>query len=80
MTDSRRLAVLAALAAFMMSSAPTPAAPFKIPCENAQDCPVGDRCAKKKSTNRTGFCVGTGSAKKATQPTNTPTNPPSHSY
>ena len=72
MTNPLRIAVLAALAALMMSSAPTTAAPTKIICENAQDCPVGDRCAKKKVSSRTGVCVGTGAAKKATKPASAP--------
>jgi hypothetical protein len=76
MTNPLRIAVLAALAAFMMSSVPTTAAPVRITCEDARDCPVGDRSVKKKFSNKTGFCAGSSAAKKATQPT----KPPSQSY
>jgi hypothetical protein len=77
MTNPRRTAVLAALAAFMMSSVPTMSAPARPPCENAQDCPAGDICVKKKSSDKTGFCRAT-PAKKVQTPQSTPSQ--SNSY
>lgn len=81
MTSQLRIAVLAALAAFMMSSAPASSAPVRPSCEDARDCPVGDRCVKKHFGDKTGFCAG---AKKVQvkKPTTTPsqTSTPSQSY
>jgi hypothetical protein len=64
MTRPLRIAVLAALTAFMMSSTPTTSAPVRPPCEDARDCPVGDLCVKKKFSDKTGFCTGAKQAKK----------------
>jgi hypothetical protein len=77
MINPRRIAVLAALAAFMMSSVPTMSAPPRPPCENAQDCPVGDICVKKKSSAKTGFCRAS-AAKKVQKPQSAPAQ--SNSY
>jgi hypothetical protein len=77
MTSPLRIAVLAALAAFMMSSAPTSSAPVRPPCEDARDCPVGDRCVKKHFGDKSGFCTG---AKKVKVKVKTPTTTPSQSY
>jgi len=79
MTNPLRIVVLAALAAFMMSSVPANSAPPRPPCEDARDCPVGDICVKKKSSDKTGFCRAS-PAKKVQKPTSTPSQPPSSSY
>src|SRR5262249_51853934 len=56
MTSSFRIAVLAALTIFIVSSVPTTSVARGFPCENAQDCPGGDICVVKRG-HKSGFCA-----------------------
>jgi hypothetical protein len=58
MTNPLRMVVLAALAAFLVSSFPTGSAAVVrgIKCETSKDCPSGSSC-KHKNPKKAGRCV-----------------------